>query len=296
MKFLVVESETEQEREQRRSSAGKSSGESFGATLSQMVPGCEVTLIEPADGTADPMTAADIARFDAVLLSGSPLHAYDDAPEVRRQLAFMKQVFASGTPAFGSCAGLQIAVVAAGGSVRPIKGVREAGMARRISATTEGHAHPLLAGRPDVWDAATLHSDEVEELPDGATLLASNARAHVQAAEIRHDRGVFWGVQYHPELSPREIGAALRRSTGDLVKEGLARDADDVAAQAELFDRVQDGPDDIPAQWRLGIDHEYAAEDCRRRELANFLASLDRLRGSPTLQDQDSCPGLLECR
>ncbi len=48
-----------------------------------------------------------------LFLSGSPLHVYIDSPEVERQIAFMRYVFASGTPSFGSCAGLQVAIAAA---------------------------------------------------------------------------------------------------------------------------------------------------------------------------------------
>lgn len=87
----------------------------------------------------------------------------------------MRSVFASGTPSFGSCAGLQLAVAAAGGTVRKMPARMAAGIARRITATEAGRDHPLLAGRPPAWDAPAVHGDEVESLPADATLLASNA-------------------------------------------------------------------------------------------------------------------------
>ena len=283
MRFLVVESETEQERQERRASSGKSAGESFAATLRDMEPDCETELVEPTDADSRQLSASDIERFDAVFLGGSPLHVYEESPEVRRQLDFMTEVFASGTPSFGSCAGLQIAVAAAGGKVRPIGGAREAGIARRIICAPDAANHPLLAGRPMIWDAATIHGDEVAELPPRSRLLATNAAGQVNAAEVRHGRGIFWGVQYHPELSPGEIGAALRRSADALLDERLARDCDDVEAQAELFARLEQAPDDLAARWRLGVNGEYAEKRKRRRELCNFLANISVLRnpGAP---------------
>ena len=277
-RLLVAESETPEEREARRRSAGRSAGESYAATLEQLLPHCTVERVTPSDDGHPPMTAAALADYDGVFLSGSPLHVWEDTPETRRQLDFMRAVFASGTPSFGSCAGLQVAVAAAGGTVRTMPGRQEAGLARRLVATEAGRDHPMLRDRPATWDAPAIHGDEVETLPPGATLLATNAAVAVQAVEIVHDGGTFWGVQYHPELAPGEIGAALRRQADDLVEAGLARDADDVEAQAALFDALHDSPDSAALRWRLGIDRELAEEPRRRTELIAFVEHLVKPR------------------
>ncbi|MCK8456248.1 MULTISPECIES: type 1 glutamine amidotransferase [Sphingomonas] len=272
--FLVAESETADEREARRRHAGKSSGETYAATLRQLRPDAAITIVAPADEGAHVFDAAALHAFDAVFVTGSPMHVYDDTPEVRRQIAFMRMVFASRTPSFGSCAGLQIAVAAAGGTVRRMPERLEAGIARRITPTEAGRDHPLLAGRAASWDAPAIHGDEVETLPADATLLASNAVTAVQAAEIRHDGGVFWGVQYHPELAPGEIAIALRRQSSDIVDAGLAESDADVERQAALLDALHDAPDRRSLLWALGVDHAFAEETLRRTELINFLDHL----------------------
>ena len=289
MNFLVAESETREQRQARRQHAGKSSGETFADTLLQMKPKAEITCIAPADEDAEALTLGQLTSFDAVFVAGSPLHAYEDTPEVRRQIAFMRGVFQSGVPAFGSCAGLQLAVVAAGGRVRPMKDRIEAGVARRIVASDRGLHHPLLAGRPPVWDAAAIHSDEVEELPQDSILLAGNGATRVQAAEIRHGSGVFWGVQYHPELALGEIAVALRRQARSLVQQGVADSESSVQQQASLLDRLHRDPHDHPARSQLGVDGELAQEHCRRRELANFMSNIARLRGSPAADSNHFC-------
>ena len=177
--FLVAESETPDERAARRDHTGKSSGESYAATLEQMYPGVRITRISPADEGVDTPTPQQLRGYDAVFVTGSPLHVYDDTPEVRRQIAFMRAVFASATPAFGSCAGLQLAVAAAGGTVRKMPERVEAGIARRIVRTKAGWDHPLFAGRPPVWDAPAIHGDEVETLPPGGVVLAGNGVTRV---------------------------------------------------------------------------------------------------------------------
>ncbi|MEG8042977.1 type 1 glutamine amidotransferase [Sphingomonas sp. LR59] len=274
LNFLVAESETADEREARRRHAGKSSGETYAATLRQIRPGAAITIVAPADDDARVFDAGELRAFDAVFITGSPMHVYDDTPEVRRQIAFMRTVFASHTPSFGSCAGLQIAVAAAGGKVRKMPERLEAGIARRITPTAAGRDHPLLAGRPASWDAPAIHGDEVEALPADAILLASNAVTTVQAAEIRHDGGTFWGVQYHPELAPGEIAVALRRQSADIVDLGLAENEAEVERQASLLDALHDDPDRRALWWALGIDRAFAEEASRRTELVNFLEHL----------------------
>lgn len=274
LSFLVAESEPPDARARRRDSVGRSSGETYAALLTTIAPDARVTRITPADDDVDRPTADEIAAHDAVFLTGSPLHLYDDSPECQRIVAFMHDVFGSGVPAFGSCAGLQVAAVAAGGRVRAMGERREAGFARRITPTAAGRDHPLLRGRPAAFDAPAIHTDEVAELPDGATLLAGNAVTAIQAAEIRHGQGIFWGVQYHPEIDLGEIASALRRQAEDLVEHGLARDEDDVTTQAALIEALGDTPDRTDLAWRLGLDGQVTDPAARSTEIRNFIEQL----------------------
>ena len=270
----MAESESPEDRDKRRASVGRSSGETFRDLLLQLCPGIHIDRATPADADADIPSGEAIAGYDAVFLTGSPLHVYDDTPEVRREIAFMRAVFAAGTPSFGSCAGLQVAVAAAGGTVRSMRERREAGFARRITATEHGRDHPLLAGRPAAWDAPSVHSDEVASLPDGAVLLARNGETTVQAAEIRVGPGTFWGVQYHPEISLTEVAAALRRQASGLVEAGLARDKAEIELQAALVDALAAEPARRDLLWRLGLDEEVADRTRRTTEIRNFIERL----------------------
>ncbi|MBV9749846.1 MAG: type 1 glutamine amidotransferase [Acetobacteraceae bacterium] len=273
-RFLIAESETPEARERRRASVGRSSGETYRDTLHALVPDAECGLVSPAEASAALPDRAALEDYDAVFLTGSPLHVYQDTPEVRRQLGFMRAVFASGTPSFGSCAGLQVAVTVAGGTVRESRRGHEAAFARRITPTAAGAIHKLLDGRPAAYDAPTIHADEVERLPEGATLLATNAVTRVQAAEIRHGNGIFWGVQYHPELPLDEIAAAIRRQTGELIEQGLARDAAAVQAYASQIEALHREPERRDLAWQLGLDQQVTDPALRRTELRNVIEHL----------------------
>ncbi|MFC3126028.1 type 1 glutamine amidotransferase [Pseudoroseomonas globiformis] len=273
-RFLIAESEAPEDREARRQSVGRSSGETYAAILRSIAPDAHCDQVKPAEED-DALPDPDALRgYDAIFLCGSPLHVYEDTPETGRLLAFMRAVFAVGTPAFGSCAGLQVAVAAAGGQVGPHAHGEEAGFARRITPTAEGRAHPLLSGRPPSYDAPAIHSDEVKRLPPGATLLATSGATQVQAAEIRFGEGVFWGVQYHPELTLHEVAQALRRQSDSLVKNGLAQDAAAVDRHVMQLEQLAQEPARRDLAWQLGLDRQVTDTVLRQTELRRFIEHL----------------------
>ena len=101
---------------------------------------------------------------------------------------------------------------------------REIGFGRRIKLTEPGRKHPMYVGKPEVFNAPTVHLDEVETLAPGTTVLATNDVSDVQSAEIRVNGAVAWGVQYHPEYPLREIAAIVRRIGLRLIDEGFFLD------------------------------------------------------------------------
>src|SRR5262249_2376700 len=117
-------------------------------------------------------------------------------------------------PVWGSCWGLQLAVVALGGSVRRNPRGRELSIARAITVTDTGRAHPLLASRPAVFDALCSHLDEIETLPPNSRVLAANEVSAVQAiAAQTSGRGGFHGTR-----PPRREG---RRAQLGVMRWGL---------------------------------------------------------------------------
>ena len=268
LRLLLVASETPDQRDARREHAGAASNETLEVALRSLRSDLEIAHRSCVDGERE---TSDLSAFDGVLFAGSPIQMHAETRETRAAASFMTQVYASGTPAFGSCAGLQIAAVAAGGTCKPRDGRMEAAFARGITATAAGRKHPLLDGRPMAWDAPAMHSSIVDTLPPSATLLAGTKRTPVEAVEIRHGSGVFWGVQYHPELALWEIAAALRRQAPDLIEQGLAADEQAVTAYAAQIQALDEDPGRLDLAWQLGLDDEVTDNDRRRLELRNFL-------------------------
>jgi GMP synthase (glutamine-hydrolysing) len=179
-------------------------------------------------------------------------------------------VFASAVPFFGSCWGLQVAVTAAGGRVRRNPLGREFGFARRIELSASGIQHPMFSGKPQVFEAVTVHSDDVEQLPAAALVLASNEMG-VQALELRSGTGSIWAVQYHPEYSFAEIAATTLRYADALLGEelfGNRAELDQFVAELRLL--MQD-PQDRRLAWKHGLGPAMQDERLKLAELRNWL-------------------------
>ncbi|PSC06947.1 glutamine amidotransferase [Alsobacter soli] len=271
MRFLVVEGNTRDARLAHRDSFGLTPSESYAAVLQSLEPQAVCDIAFPADEGANLPDGAGLESYDAVVLTGSHLNAYNVEPAVARQIAFARAAYASGTPFFGSCWGVQIGALAAGGDVRANPSGREIGFARRLAATDAGRSHPLLAGRPAAWDAPAVHLDAVTTLPDDVTVLASNALTPVQAAEIRHAGGTFWGVQYHPEFSLAELAAILRRYGRSMLAEGFFRTEAEHARYVDELEQLDRAPGRADLAWRHGLDAEVLDPERRLTEIRNFL-------------------------
>lgn len=269
LRILLAASETPDQQAARRERTGQASHETYADTLRRLAPGCALDHADALDG--DAWTTDRLRGFDGVVFPGSPIQMYEDTPDTRAAAAFMARVFAAGVPSFGSCAGLQIAAVAAGGTVGPREGPMEAGVVRGVVRADAGRGHALLEGRPDTWDAPAMHATIVTAMPEGGTVLARAGGTPVEAAEIRQGGGTFWGVQYHPEIALGEIALTLRAQADGLVEEGLARDGDDVDRYADKLRDLDRDPSRRDLAWQTGLGAEVTDPDRRTTEIQNAL-------------------------
>lgn len=270
MKVLVAEGNIRASRELSREIGGFTQGERYADVLRMISPGLQVDVYDMPD-TEDP-PPAPLQSYDGVVITGSALNIYEDRPEVDRQIDFAQRVFEIGMPFFGSCWGLQIANVAAGGEVHINPRGREIGYARRIRLTEAGIAHPMHTGRRACFDAPAVHTDHVTRPAEGMIITATNEVSEVQAAEIRYANGVFWGVQYHPEYTFRDLSDVLVRYAQVLVEE--ERMFTDTAELGQYVDDLRLLDMDRTRRdiaWRFGLDADLLDDRRRNCEIANWL-------------------------
>ena len=270
-RLLVMEGNSPETRAQHVAAGGTVASQGFAELLQQLLPDSAIDICFPGDPGANLPTGQALEGYDGVAITGSGLHVYDTGPSVTRQIELARAVLDAGTPVFGSCWGLQVLTVAAGGNVRKNPKGREIGFGRGIRLTDAGRKHPMYVGKPEVFNAPTVHLDEIETVAPGTIVLATNQVSDVQSAEIRCNGSVAWAVQYHPEYPLREIAAIVRRIGTRLIDEGFFLDKTEIATFAGDLDALDRNPADKRLSWRYGISSNVLDKKLRTGEVANWL-------------------------
>ena len=220
-------------------------------------------------------TGVALRDYDGFVWTGSNLTIYEDKPEVSRQIEFCRAIYQAGVPQYGSCWGVQMAAVAAGGEVRKNPNGREWCVARDITLSEAGRAHSLYQGKPDRFDGFIMHLDEVTRVPEGGTLLASNRHTRVQALEVRGPGGgIFWATQYHPEYSLDEMARLLIARKRPLTQEGFFASEQSVESYVERLLALVASPEDGALRTELRLGPDILEDHIRQCELRNWLQHL----------------------
>jgi GMP synthase (glutamine-hydrolysing) len=242
--------------------------------LKKLVPDARVETLFIADLDTPLPDTRQAEDFDGFIWTGSNLTIYEDDPRVVRQIDFSRQIFAIGRPQFGSCWGLQMAAVAAGGEVRKNPRGREMGFARKLRLTPEGRRHPMYEGKPDVFDGFISHLDEVTRLPNGGVLLATNEHTRVQALEVRSGKGVFWATQYHPEYELAEMARLIIARADPLIKEGFFTDRAALDAKVARMEALAADPSRKDLRWDVAVGDDILDDQIRQCELRNWVRTM----------------------
>ncbi len=268
MQFLVVEGNRRENWEKRAVQGGVPYHKRFKTMLRLLQPQAKVDFAFPADNDILPSTRK-LVEFDGVLWTGSGLHVNDSSPAVSRQLSFAEDVFKRGVPFYGSCWGLQIATVVAGGKVGKCSNGMEFGISDPIELTEAGKNHPCFQGRNDRFHVLSIHRDEVIKTPENSTILAKNKHSKIQALTFKYRKSEFFGVQYHPEFTVSDMAYISRNMAGNLIEEGFFNSIEDVETFASNMENNLNLPETI-SDYELHIQEvkfwlEYALKSNRTR-------------------------------
>ena len=159
-----------------------------------------------------------LKSYDGLIWGGSSLNIYNDTPEIRRQISFMKECFKNVKRILAICWGMQVAVTAAGGEVK--KGLKGShiGIANDIEITNEGLKNPIYKDKSNKFNTPAFNFDEVVTTPKNAIHLASNKINKIQGLNFKSGVSEIWGLQYHPEITYNKMVNIIKFRKDALIK------------------------------------------------------------------------------
>ena len=143
----------------------------------------------------------NLNKYDGLIWGGSSLNIYNDSPEIRRQISFMKECFKNINKILAICWGMQVAVTAAGGEVK--KGVNGShiGIANEVQLTDSGINNSFYKDKSKKFNTPAFNFDEVVTVPQNSVHLAFNKINKIQGLNFKSGVSEIWGLQYHPEIT-----------------------------------------------------------------------------------------------
>jgi len=275
LRFLIVDGYAKKSRDELEAAGMKLAWQLYAELLQRYLPDAEYDVMLPSDPGSELPTGAALESYHGLIWTGCNLTIYDAKDKrVTRQIALACEAYEKGVPSTGSCWGVQMAAVAAGGEVKANPRGREMGVARKIHLTPEGRAHPYYAGKPGAFDGFISHVDEVTSVPSGGTVLATNNFTGVQSLAVTHGRGTFWATQYHPEYDLHEMARLIVAREPKLMKEQFFRERSELEALVSHMERLCAHPDRKDLRWQLGIDDDLLDDGIRQKEFANWVEKL----------------------
>ena len=201
LNILVCEGNTPEEGKIFQDVGISTHTESLKESLSYYNKNLKINVLNPCLELNLNKIVPKLKTYDGLIWGGSSLNIYNDTPEIRRQISFMKECFKNVKKILAICWGMQVAVTAAGGVVK--KGINGShiGIANDIELTNDGLNNLLYKDKKNKFNTPAFNFDEVVTIPTGAAHLASNKINKIQGLNFKTDISEIWGLQYHPEIT-----------------------------------------------------------------------------------------------
>ena len=273
MKFLIIDGYSKASRDKLEEAGMSFAWKLYADMLLKYVPDAEYEVFFPTDTKVEDFPgAAELEKYSGIIWTGADLDIKEThIPTNVGQIKVSELAYEVGVTQWGSCWGIQMAAVAAGGTViKNVKG-REMGIGRKISKTEEGKKHPMLEGKGDIFYAFESHYDIVDKLPENAVVLAVNPFSGIQAMVVTHKKGQFWASQYHPEYNLHEIARLTIAREKLLTEQGFFKDHDAMQDYVDKMEELYKDPSRSDLAWQLGIDEDIIDDDIRETDFRNWI-------------------------
>ena len=204
-KILIVEGNLREENQNFSTSGIQTHTQSLQDSLANFTIELDMDVVNPSSDEDIDVKVKELNKYDGLIWGGSSLNIYNDTPEIKRQIQFMKECQKKVKNILAICWGMQVAVTAAGGVVKKSSNGAHIGIANQLIINEQGLKHPLYSGKKNNFNTPAFNFDEVVTLPENGVCLASNKINKVQGMYFKINNNNVWGLQYHPEITYQKM-------------------------------------------------------------------------------------------
>ena len=258
-KILIVEGNLKDENQSFTNGGIKTHTESLKDSISYFTNKLDIDVVNPSSDKNISEVAKDLTKYDGMIWGGSSLNIYNDTPEIRRQIAFMRECQKNINKIFAICWGMQVAVTVAGGEVKKCPNGAHRGIAKDIEINEKGLSHPIYKNKNQKFNTPAFNFDEVTKLPEGSTLLSSNALNKVMGINFNVGSTNVWGIQYHPEITYAKMISLIHFRKDRLLEKKAFADQSEIDSHIKI---IED-------------ENKVSNKDARMKELENWLNLLN---------------------
>ena len=258
-KILVVEGNLKEENQSFSEAGIQTHTESLKHSLSYFTDQLNIDVVNPSSDENISENIDTLESYDGLIWGGSSLNIYNNTPEIKRQIEFMKECQKKIKKVLAICWGMQVAVTAAGGEVKKGEKGSHRGIAKDIEINENGLNHLLYKNKNKKFNTPAFNFDEVVTLPENSVLLASNPINNVQGLNFKIGNCDVWGLQYHPEITYNKMINLIIFRKDRLIERGAFKD------QNHIDDHIKN----------IEIENKKLDKLSRMRELENWLDYLN---------------------
>jgi len=215
--ILIVEGNLRDENQNFSKAGIQTHTESLRESLNYFSYDLNFDVVNPSSDENLHLINEKLNKYDGLIWGGSSLNIYNNTPEIKRQIEFMKECQKKVKNILAICWGMQVAVTAAGGEVRKAKN-SHIGIANEIVLTEDGLKHPIYSNKNDKFNSPAFNFDEVVTLPRNGICLASNKINKIQSLFFNIGDTKVWGLQYHPEITYEKMISLIEFRKNRLIQ------------------------------------------------------------------------------
>ena len=216
-KILIVEGNLKEENTNFSQAGIQTHTESLKDSLNYYSKNLEFDVVNPSSDENLNTVKGKLTEYDGLIWGVRSLNIYNDTPEIKRQIEFMRECQKKVKNILAICWGMQVAVTAAGGEVEKANN-SHIGIANEIEINQKGLNNLIYKNKEKRFNSPAFNFDEVKTLPQNATCLASNRINKVQSIYFEINSCKIWGLQYHPEITYEKMISLIEFRKDKLIE------------------------------------------------------------------------------